>query len=142
MSWLVDNVSAIREAAIHNFCKLVEAFGVEWAKETLCPQIQILTRDPKYLTRIACIHAYSSMKDFLGPELMADISEQIVIPLSKDPIPNVRFNVAIFIQNVYPLLLGKPTLLREKIQPVIESLVTDPDRDVRNFAEITQKAFQ
>ena len=39
INWLHDCVYAIREAAIANLCKLVEVFGIEWASQSLIPQV-------------------------------------------------------------------------------------------------------
>lgn len=38
MSWLVDHVFAIRQAATISVKRLVETFGVEWAKEAVIPK--------------------------------------------------------------------------------------------------------
>ena len=40
MTWLVDHVFAIREAATNNLKKLVEKFGVEWAQTTIIPKVK------------------------------------------------------------------------------------------------------
>ena len=40
MTWLVDHVFAIREAATNNLKKLVEKFGVEWAQTTIIPKVR------------------------------------------------------------------------------------------------------
>ena len=39
MSWLIDQVYAIREAAANNLKKLVEKFGTEWAQVTVIPKV-------------------------------------------------------------------------------------------------------
>ena len=38
MTWLIDHVYAIREAATNNLKKLVEKFGTEWAQKTVIPR--------------------------------------------------------------------------------------------------------
>ena len=42
MTWLIDHVYAIREAATNNLKKLVEKFGAEWAQQTVIPKVCIL----------------------------------------------------------------------------------------------------
>ena len=39
MTWLIDHVYAIREAATNNLKKLVEKFGTEWAQKTVIPKV-------------------------------------------------------------------------------------------------------
>ena len=39
MTWLIDHVFAIREAATNNLKKLVEKFGTEWAQQTVIPKV-------------------------------------------------------------------------------------------------------
>jgi serine/threonine-protein phosphatase 2A regulatory subunit A len=55
MTWLVDHVFAIREAATHNLKKLVQKFGAEWAENTVIPKIIAMSRDPNYLHRMTCL---------------------------------------------------------------------------------------
>ena len=39
MTWLIDHVYAIREAATNNLKKLVEKFGTDWAQQTVIPKV-------------------------------------------------------------------------------------------------------
>jgi serine/threonine-protein phosphatase 2A regulatory subunit A len=55
MTWLVDHVFAIREAATQNLKKLVQKFGPEWAENTVIPKIISMSRDPNYLHRMTCL---------------------------------------------------------------------------------------
>lgn len=53
MTWLMDHVFAIREAATLNLRKLVDQFGAEWAESTIIPNILAMSRDQNYLYRYA-----------------------------------------------------------------------------------------
>lgn len=55
MTWLVDHVYAIREAATLNLKKLVEKFGAEWAQSTVIPKVLAMSRDQNYLHRMTCL---------------------------------------------------------------------------------------
>lgn len=55
MTWLVDHVYAIREAATLNLKKLVEKFGPEWAQNTVIPKVLAMSRDQNYLHRMTCL---------------------------------------------------------------------------------------
>ena len=47
MTWLIDHVFAIREAATNNLKKLVEKFGTEWAQQTVIPKVKYLASSSK-----------------------------------------------------------------------------------------------
>lgn len=55
MTWLVDHVYAIREAATLNLKKLVEKFGPVWAQDTVIPKVLAMSRDQNYLHRMTCL---------------------------------------------------------------------------------------
>ncbi|CAJ0768689.1 18560_t:CDS:1, partial [Entrophospora sp. SA101] len=57
MSWLGDNVYSIREAATVNLKKLTEVFGVDWAKNTIIPQVLEFGNNSNYLYRMTTIFA-------------------------------------------------------------------------------------
>jgi len=59
MSWLIDHVYAIREAATVNLKRLVEKFGPEWAQNTVIPRVLAMSRDPNYLHRLTCLFCIS-----------------------------------------------------------------------------------
>lgn len=42
MTWLMDHVFAIREAATLNLRKIVDQFGAEWAENTIIPKVKLL----------------------------------------------------------------------------------------------------
>lgn len=46
MTWLMDHVFAIREAATLNLRKLVDQFGAEWAETTIIPKVRFLEMKP------------------------------------------------------------------------------------------------
>lgn len=55
MTWLIDHVYAIREAATNNLKKLVEQFGTDWAQQTVIPKVVAMARDQNYLHRMTCL---------------------------------------------------------------------------------------
>lgn len=64
MTWLVDHVYAIREAATLNLKKLVEKFGPEWAQNTVIPKVLAMSRDQNYLHRMTCLFCINVSKLF------------------------------------------------------------------------------
>jgi serine/threonine-protein phosphatase 2A regulatory subunit A len=57
MSWLGDVVYSIREAATTNLRKLIEVFGVDWAKTALIPKIVEMSKNPNYIYRMTTVFA-------------------------------------------------------------------------------------
>lgn len=57
MSWLGDVVFSIREAATNNLKRLIEVFGVNWAKSTIIPKITEMSKNPNYLFRMTTAYA-------------------------------------------------------------------------------------
>ena len=62
MTWLIDHVYAIREAATNNLKKLVEKFGTDWAQQTIIPKVIAMSRDQNYLHRMTCLFCINVRK--------------------------------------------------------------------------------
>ena len=73
------------------------------------------------------------------------VSSDVIEPLlqlAKDPIPNIRFNVAKGLEAIAVAYVPAPegkTFVQQRIIPVLEQMRGDPDADVRYFAS---RAFQ
>jgi hypothetical protein len=65
MTWLIDHVYAIREAATNNLKKLVGQFGTDWAQQTIIPKVIAMSRDQNYLHRMTCLFCIN-VSDFLS----------------------------------------------------------------------------
>ena len=59
MSWLEDNVYAIREAAAINLGKLVAIFGKDWGAVNVIPKVITMSREKNYLHRIICLQCFN-----------------------------------------------------------------------------------
>jgi len=60
-----------------------------------------------------------------------------LLELSKDPIPNIRFNVAKALEVMATTFLDGTegrNFIRDWVKPTLEHLQSDPDADVRYFA--------
>ncbi len=66
MTWLIDHVYAIREAATNNLKKLVEQFGTDWAQQTIIPKVLAMSRDQNYLHRMTCLFCINVRSVFLS----------------------------------------------------------------------------
>ena len=76
MTWLIDHVYAIREAATNNLKKLVEKFGTDWAQQTIIPKVIQMARDQNYLHRMTCLFCINVLAEACGPE----ITERLMLP--------------------------------------------------------------
>lgn len=62
---------------------------------------------------------------------------ETLLALGRDPIPNIRFNVAKSLEVLATTFGNSPEgkqMIHQKIVPVLEAQKTDPDADVRFFA--------
>ncbi len=57
MSWLGDTVFSIRESATVNLKKLIEVFGLDWAKVAIVPRVMGMGQHPNYLFRMTTVQA-------------------------------------------------------------------------------------
>lgn len=159
MGWLGDTVFSIREAATQNLKKLTEVFGVDWAKRSIIPKVDAMSRQANYLYRMTTCFAITT----LAPVVTLEIIQESVLPMMErlvaDPIPNIRFNVAKSYSVLIDTLRRLPTegtlaqleesgstdaqpdpkgeeLINDQIMPNLTKLQDDEDVDVRYFATI------
>ena len=66
LGWLADTVYSIREAATLNLKKLTEVFGVEWAEQSIIPNVTSMSQHPNYLYRMTTCFAISVSSSFTG----------------------------------------------------------------------------
>lgn len=69
MTWLMDHVFAIREAATLNLRKLVDQFGAEWAENTIIPKVLAMSRDQNYLHRMTCLFCINVLAEACGSDI-------------------------------------------------------------------------
>lgn len=64
LGWLADTVYSIREAATLNLKKLTEVFGVDWAEQSIIPNVTSMSQHPNYLYRMTTCFAISVSLNF------------------------------------------------------------------------------
>merc|ERR1711953_926852 len=132
MTWLIDHVFAIREAATNNLKKLVEKFGTDWAQQTIIPKVIQMSRDQNHLHRMTCLFCINVLAEACGPEITERLMLPTVLNMASDMVANVRFNVAKTLCRIAPKLASNT--LQGQIKPVLNKLNEDQDFDVRFFA--------
>merc|ERR1719225_728511 len=139
MTWLIDHVFAIREAATNNLKKLVEKFGTEWAQQTVIPKVVALSRDQNYLHRLTCLFSINVLAEGCGPDITERQLLPTVLAMAGDSVANVRFNVAKTLQHIATILPNTTT--QTQVRPCIEKLNNDSDFDVRYYASEAAMAY-
>lgn len=83
MSWLVDNVFSIREAATINLKNLTEHFGVDWARTSVVPRILAMHSNANYLHRLTSLHAVKVLCEAMTPETIQTLLIPLVVELAQ-----------------------------------------------------------
>eukprot|EP00529_Nitzschia_sp_RCC80_P015281 CAMPEP_0113491478 /NCGR_PEP_ID=MMETSP0014_2-20120614/27576_1 /TAXON_ID=2857 /ORGANISM="Nitzschia sp." /LENGTH=704 /DNA_ID=CAMNT_0000385269 /DNA_START=209 /DNA_END=2323 /DNA_ORIENTATION=- /assembly_acc=CAM_ASM_000159 len=137
VNWLGDDIATIRDAATSNLKHLTSIFGTDWACEYLLPAIEDVRRHTSYLRRMTAVQACARM----ALEMDAQVAQVEMLPLllemSTDPVPNIRFNVAKSLAELGPVIWKGPfasTVYDQQVHPVLTLLQEDSDRDVRFYA--------
>ena len=132
LTWLGDSVFKIREAATNNLKALTEVFGVEWAKSLIIPKVVALYTHPNYLHRLTSLFAISVLAPVCNNEVLLSTMLPLVLKMSKDPVPNIRFNVAKVLQKLISQV--DSSTVAKDIKPTLQTLHEDGDKDVKYFA--------
>lgn len=136
--WLVDPVFSVRDAAAGNFRRLSEVLGLAWCEANVVPQIQTLLSHKNYLYRISAVCCAGTLAEVAGAPLLDKHLVPMVIKMSGDPVPNVRFNACKTIKAMHKsCATASPTTLQESLLPCLRKLLVDEDPDVMYFAKKT-----
>lgn len=133
LSWLRDEVYAIREAASINLKNIIEAFGAQWSLKNIIPYVLELSKHSNYLFRITAALAISKLALASGPEIIEKNLIPTLSTMASDPVPNVRFNVAKAIKSIIPAL--DANIVETEIKPILNRFSEDKDLDVKKFGE-------
>jgi serine/threonine-protein phosphatase 2A regulatory subunit A len=139
MEWLSDEVAQIRKAAAENIYSLSLEFGEEWTIHEIMPKIRKLKSHSKFSQRMTALH---SIQVLLRPKCLSLETIKysllpIIIEMSSDSVPNIRFTVAKTLQTICNILVtdsNSSNLLLE-VSEILLKLLSDFDRDVRFYAE-------
>ncbi len=94
----MDHVFAIREAATINIRKLVECFGVQWARDKVISKVLQLSEDQNYLRRMTTIFCVNELSSVLSGEQVSKLILPTLMRLSKDKVTNLLvFNTILFL---------------------------------------------
>lgn len=108
-----DDASDVRQSAINSSVVILKDLGKKWGETSLKPQISQLFKNPNYQLREVAIQLILKNK-------LIDDFESLLKEALKDPIPNVRIQLA-------------RDLPRDS--PYLKILLQDEDKDVQTFAK-------
>lgn len=84
------------------------------------------------MIRIQSIHFVMKLKDEVSKEVLNKNLVEVLLLLSEDPVPNIRFNVCKCIEAVYPKLTPGNKI---KCEQAAKKMENDKDFDVQYFAK-------
>jgi len=140
ISALGDPVARIREAAVENLQVLSKDFGDAWVSTHVMPWVMDAAKGAgpaTYLGRMTALHASEYLLVGISDKrAVADqLISQVISPLARDRISNVRIAVAAALKNVAVKLNDNRGFVNDIIKPVIQELVNDADPDVKYLAQ-------
>ena len=83
--------------------------------------------------RMTAIYAIRDIAGSVGQEVTTNVLLGVLLKLASDPVPNVRFNVALVLHGIWRHI--KPAALTEHVVPALALLREDVDRDVRFYSD-------
>mmetsp|Transcript_81622 Transcript_81622/g.141873 ORF Transcript_81622/g.141873 Transcript_81622/m.141873 type:complete len:596 (+) Transcript_81622:118-1905(+) len=135
MLWLVDPVYSVRDAAATNFKRLAEVLGVPWSEANIVPQLQALLTHKNYLYRISATLCIGTLTEVVTGPFLDKHLVPMVVKMSSDPVPNVRFNAAKTIKQMHkPCVSASPAAVENHLLPCLWRLLVDDDPDVKFYA--------
>ena len=90
------------------------------------------SKHEKFMIRIHTVFIMSSMVDHVSDSLANESFVDFVLPLAKDPVPNIRFNVAKLSMAIWPKLNASSRSTTEDM--IREVADHDTDFDAKFFA--------
>lgn len=133
LKWLCDPVFKVREAAATSLASLASELGPDETVEHILPQLVDLSRNSNYLYRMTSLLGCVSLSQSLPAKMIVDKLVPIAKALVKDPVPNVRFNVAKTLKAMANQLPKKVAM--EAVGSSLRCLTTDSDKDVVFYAK-------
>ena len=141
LGWLGDPIARIRSAAAETLAQLTTLFGPAWALDHLVPAVLQVREHASYLRRLTALQALARIGAAWEEEsLVQEHVLPVVLDMSTDVVPNIRFNVAKELQTMAPRC--GVLLYTTKIVPILTVLAEDEDRDVRHHAVTATQQLQ
>jgi len=93
-TWMKDSIFSVREAALHNYRDLTKVFGEQWALKHFLPHLFALQTEISYLHRLTVLFGMQALSEVVSMDTLKRQLMPMIVTLHKDPVANVRLNVA------------------------------------------------
>ena len=107
-----------------------KVLGPEWTSEKLVKNYFKLKEGQNYIQRITLLLAMAAFSESLPSDVVRETFIPIMVVLSKDPVPNVRFNVA---KTAYQIKKHHKKVV--DVSEITNALKADKDDDVKYFTK-------
>merc|ERR1712002_577721 len=97
------------------------------------PKVLQLAEDSSYLRRMTTIFSLNELSSVLPTDVIIKLVLPTLTKLSKDKVPNVRFNVCKCMEKVGLQVDG--STVQNDVKPMLKKLQADTDPDVKFFAD-------
>jgi len=67
----------------------------------ILPQISVFSKHERFMIRIQAIHFVNRLANEVAKDVLNKNLMEVVLSLSDDPVPNIRFNICKTIDNLY-----------------------------------------
>ncbi len=136
MNWLGDEVHSVRRAAADNLLRLATLFGEDWTRENIFPRLEKMHHHSSHLHRLTALYGMKVLVKCSSTAVVETVILPMMQQMAQDAVPNVRLNVARTLEDTV-LSSGHELnshLISSSIIPLLMSLNSDKDRDVRFYA--------
>ena len=113
---------------------LAQVFGEEWVTNVLIPDMNRTRCSQNYLYRLTTLGCVTGLAETLPPKTTEDVLLPMVLAMSEDPVPNVRFNVSKTLAKVIGRI--EAGIVASKVKPVLQTMCDDQDPDVKYYSHI------
>jgi len=139
-SFINDHYYLVREQTILNIKHLVQIYGYNKVSDKIESMFNNLLENTNYLFRMTALTAISKLNDSIDNYNFQQLLENIVLKLSSDKVPNVKFVLIKTLEDLRPKI--STSFVRAQIIPVLEKLKKDLDCDVAYFASTALDSFK
>eukprot|EP00347_Sterkiella_histriomuscorum_P009905 403339428 len=142
ISWLSDAVFQVREEAIQILIQLKEKiFDQDWLEETIERKCQDFHQHEKFGIRIHTIFLIQKVAEHVSPNFLNEKLVPFLLKLGTDPVPNIKFNVAKAVEQLYPKFSNSNKM---QAQEMLENMIEKEERDfdVKYYGEKALKTIK
>lgn len=129
---LTDRISSVRRNAIGCLRGIGLIQGSAWIEKNYLPLIHAYVDHPTYLYRFNFLFGIAEVFKTLPASSQAKEAE-LVLRLTKDTVPNVRFQALLVLLQFAQLLEDKTN--EERVRKAADALLSDADSEVRRLAK-------